>query len=93
MHSTLNASRVWIDEEFCRIAAMAFRRRPGSVQPESILLAGLKARKVAVPSIRCHLGKVISDFAPAIIEEAKFDSFRNAGEQGEVNAGPVVRWA
>ena len=71
---------------------MAFHRRPGSVQPESILLAGLKSRKVAVPAIRGHVGKVVSDFASAIIEEAKFDSFGDAGEQGKVNAGPVVSW-
>src|SRR6267143_553107 len=49
-HLSLNAFGIWVQEQFCRIAAKTGRGQPWPMQTKPVFLSGLKTGEVSMPA-------------------------------------------
>jgi hypothetical protein len=66
-----------VEQEFGRIAAVPLLRRPWAVHAETIALPRFHAGEVPMPAVPGDLWQVCPRFAPALIEQAQFDTLRH----------------
>jgi hypothetical protein len=57
---------------------------------KTVILAGVKTGKIAVPAERRHLGKFPPGLISLVVEETKLHALCDAGENGEIYARSVI---
>ena len=72
---------------------MAVLRVVRAVHAVAVALAGLDAGQVAVPDEAVDLGQLDAGLGALVVDEAQLDPLGDLGEEGEVDAGAVVRGA
>ena len=86
-------ARVRIEQELGRIAAIAARRLPRSMNAIAVALPGHDAGHVAVPAEGAGLRKIQSPLVPGLVEQAQLHTRRDLREDGEVDAAAIERGA
>ena len=90
LHLPLDRFRVGIEQQLCRVAAVTVFRFPRPMHSEAVALAGLNSGNIAVPAPRRHFRKIESRFLTVLLEQTEFDPFRDAREDGKIDADPIV---
>src|SRR5262245_13389591 len=82
---------IWIDEQLGRVAPMALRRIPGTVNAVSIALPSSDAANVAMPAVSGLLGQIHTRLVSLVVEQAELHTLGDLREDREVGAEAVPR--
>ena len=87
----LERAGVGIDQELGGIAALALARKPRTVDPIAVALAGLDPGQVAVPHRAGSLGQEDARLDVVRVEETELDGVGDVARHREAGAEPVER--
>ena len=87
----LERAGVGIDQELGGIAALALARKPRTVDPIAVALAGLDPGQVAVPHRARSLGQEDARLHVVRVEETELDGVGDVARHREAGAEPVER--
>ena len=82
-----DGTRVRVEQQLRRVAAVALVRRPRAVDAEAVALAGAHPRHVAVPAMTGRFREVDVGLVALVVEQASSTRVGDFGEEREV--GPV----